>query len=85
MGATWPLVRLDQYSWGIRIGPRVRFVTWLLPTTDLPWSEILVVRRVWGGLAFTRRSGTYRWVTFGPVRDERLTYALQQHGVDLRR
>ena len=84
LGATWPFVRLDQYSWGIRIGPNLRWMGWLLPTTDLPWSEILFVRRTTMTLRFTRRSTPSRWVSFGPGIDGRLISTLQEHGVEIR-
>ena len=59
LGATWPFVRLDQFSWGIRIGPNLRLMSFLVPTTDMRWAEMLVVRR-------TR-------MTFASPRGQRLT------------
>ena len=84
LGATWPLVRLDQYSWGIRIGPNFPWLGWLLPTTDLPWSEILLARRARRTLTirFTRKATPRHWVSFRPGVDPRLVAVLRDNGVD---
>jgi len=82
ISATWPLVRLDLFSWGVRIGPNLPAVAWLLPTTNLRWSEILVVRRTRATLRFTSKVAPNHWVSFGPKVDQRLVEALKQHGVN---
>lgn len=84
LGATWPFVRLEQFSWGVRIGPNLRWTGWLFPTTDLPWSEILLARTTSTTIRFTTRSAPHRWVSFGPNSDPRLIDALRQNGVDCR-
>ena len=82
LGATWPLVRLDQFSWGIRVGPNVRLMAWIIPTTDMRWAEILTVRRTRTTLRFTTRSAPNHWLSFGPGVDPRLVSAIVDHGVN---
>jgi len=82
-GVTWPLVRLDQFAWGIRVGPNFRWIAWAMPTTDMTWSDIVRVRRTTTTIRFTRKEAR-GWVSFGflgyapaPV----LLAALQEHGI----
>ena len=85
-GATWPLVRLDQFEWGIRIGPNLRWLAWTLPTTDMRWSDIVQVRRTMTTIRFTRQ-GVAGWVSFGYLGYEpnpSLLSALQDHGIPYR-
>ena len=86
-GATWPFVRLDQLSWGIRVGPNYRWLGWLLLTTDMTWTEILIARRTRFTIRFTPRSAPRHWVSFGYLGysvDPRLAAALREHGVTYR-
>lgn len=83
ISATWPLVRLDYFSWGIRVGPNMSWVAWAVPTTEMAWSEILVARRTGQGVRFTLKSNRRRTVRFAPVSDERLMSALRTNGVEV--
>ena len=78
--ATWPLTRLEQFGWGIRVGPNFRWIGWVVPTTELRWSEILVARRVRTGIRFNLRSDPRRRVSFGPSIDHRLITVLRHNG-----
>jgi hypothetical protein len=83
-GATWPLVRLDQFAWGVRIGPNLPLMAWVLPTTDMRWSDILGVRRTKMTIRFTRRETPSHWVSFGYLGyepDPGLVAALREHGI----
>lgn len=83
-GATWPLVRLDQFTWGIRVGPNHPVLAWILPTTDMRWADILSVRRTRMTIRFIRRDSPNHWVSFGYLGyapDPALVVALQEHGV----
>jgi hypothetical protein len=82
VSATWPLVRLDEFGWGIRVGPNFRWIAWVVPTTELRWSEIVVARRLRSGIRFILRSDPRRRVSFGPSIDHRLITVLQQNGVE---
>jgi hypothetical protein len=81
IGATWPLARLEQYSWGVRVGPNVRWAAWYLPTTDLRWDDILTAHRRTSTIRFTSKSALGQWVSFGPRVDDRLIVALKSNGV----
>ena len=83
LGASWPFVRLDQFSWGVRIRPNGPWFRWMLPTTDLPWSEILLARSTRRTIRFIRRATPSYWVSFGPSVDPRLIIALREHGVSV--
>src|ERR1700722_11893902 len=65
IGATWPLAKLDVYSWGLRIGPRFRWLNWALPTTELLWNQILRARLTLFGIRLTWHSSPSRWILFG--------------------
>jgi hypothetical protein len=80
INATWPFVRLELYSWGVRIGPNYGLK--ILPTTDLQWSDILSVRQRATSIRFRRSDRPGYWVSFGPKVDPRLIAALHQNGVD---
>jgi len=82
---TWPLVRLDQFAWGIRVGPNPRFMSFMptfMPPTEMSWEGILVVRRTGSTLRFTTKSTPDRWVSFRPGADPRLIAAIVEHGVN---
>ena len=82
-GATWPLVRLDQFTWGIRIGPNFRWIAWAMPTTDMKWSDILRVKRTTTTIRFTRKNAP-GWVSFGFLGYQPpplLVAALEEHGI----
>jgi hypothetical protein len=83
MRATWPFVRLDKFSWGIRVGPSMSWMAWAVPTTEMKWSEILVAPRTGRVVGFTLRSNPRRTVKFGPPLDERLISALRTNGVQV--
>ena len=83
--STWPLVRLDQFAWGIRVGPNPWFMSFMptsMPPTDMPWEDMLIVRRTRTTLRFTTKSAPDRWVSFRPGDDPRLIAAIVQHGVN---
>jgi hypothetical protein len=83
--ATWPLVRLDQFAWGIRVGPNPRFMSFMLtfmPPTEMSWEGLLIVRRTGSTLRFTTKSAPNRWVSFRPGTDPRLIAAIVEHGVN---
>jgi hypothetical protein len=81
MSATWPLIRLEQFAWGIRVGPNFRWIAWAVPTTELRWSDISVAHRIRHSIRFCLRSDPRRRVTFGPASDTGLIAALQRNGV----
>lgn len=84
ISGTWPLVRLDQFGWGVRVGPNYRWMAWFLPTTDMRWAEILLARRTRMTIRFTTRASPKHWVSFGYLGyspDPRLVLAIQQNGV----
>jgi hypothetical protein len=64
MSATWPLVRLEGFSWGIRIGPSTQALHWLIPTTEIAWQDIERARRLRMGIAFRRKSSSWGSVRF---------------------
>src|SRR5450631_2884780 len=79
---TWPLVRLDQFAWGVRVGPNPSFMSFMptfMPTTEMRWEEMLIVRRSRTTLRFTTRSAPDAWVSFRPGDDARLIAAIVQH------
>jgi hypothetical protein len=84
IGASWPFVRLEVFHWGIRLGPNFPWLSWLLPTTDLRWTEISGARRKWGALRCSVKSAPGQWFSFSPSRDDRLDAAFRQHGVPIR-
>jgi hypothetical protein len=82
---TWPLVRLDQFAWGIRVGPNPRFMAFMptfMPPTEMSWEGLLNVRRTGSTLRFTTKSEPDRWVSFRPGTDPRLISAIVEHGVN---
>jgi len=81
IGASMPLVRLEQFSWGLRVGPSFNWISWYVPTTDLRWSEILVARRTGKQIRFLCRTAPGQWVSFGPLNDTRLVSILNEKGV----
>jgi hypothetical protein len=89
IGATWPLARLDVYSWGLRIGPRFRWLNWVLPTTELRWNQILRAKLSLFGIRLKWHSSPSRWILFGggygpfPGIDPRVAAALQEAGVEV--
>ena len=88
LGATWPFAKLEVFSWGLRIGPSARWVAWLLPTTEVRWSDITSARmRFLWGLQIKSSSFRRGWVSFNSARfgfariDERLVVILEARGV----
>ena len=87
IGATWPLARLEIYSWGLRIGPNVRWLGWALPTTELRWNGILRARLSVFGIWLKWSSTPSKWILFGGGRgmfggfDPRVVIALREAGV----
>ena len=81
--ATWPLVRLEQYTWGLRVGPNFHWIAWYLPTTDMKWLEIRVVRQSKSMIRLAINSAPGQWVSFGPHIDPRLISVLRENGVSL--
>lgn len=61
---TWPLVQLDVFRWGIRMGPHYRWISWFLPTTELAWTEIVAARRLRRGLRIKGGSAPSKQLTF---------------------
>jgi hypothetical protein len=61
VGASTPFVRVDLFRWGMRIGPRWRWLP--VPTWDIPWSDIRYVSRTITGIRVWR-NGAEGWVTF---------------------
>jgi hypothetical protein len=82
VNATWPFVRLELFSWGIRLGPSSAILNWLLPTTELTWADIQSAKRLTFGVRF-RRVGTWGWVSFSRFGglDPELWRQLDVHGV----
>jgi hypothetical protein len=74
---SWPLVRLEIFSWGVRVGPNMSWMAWAVPTTEMTWPEMLVARRTRAGVRFRPRSNPRRSVRFWPVSDERLMLVLR--------
>lgn len=81
IGATWPLVRLAVFSWGIRIGPSVRGIVWLIPTTELRWSDIEKVEVIRSGVRFRRRSPLGSRVSFSGAVPPDFLATLRRFGV----
>jgi len=82
-GVTWPLVRLDQFAWGIRVGPNSPWIAWAMPTTEMAWGDIERVRHTKTTIRFTRKD-VPGWVSFGFPGYEPasvLLVALQEHGI----
>jgi hypothetical protein len=80
--ATWPLVQLKVFSWGIRIGPRFRLLRALVPCSDLQWSDIRSVqlKGVMGNVLRFDRDASY--ISFGKFSGvDEAVYALQEHGI----
>lgn len=82
VNATWPFVRLELFSWGVRLGPSWRGMEWLLPTTELAWTDIRSATRTTFGVRFRRvdRPGWVTFSSFGGI-DPELWNELQAHGV----
>jgi hypothetical protein len=86
IGASWPLVQLDVFRWGIRMGPHYRWMRWLLPSTEFEWSEIVAARRLRGGLRIRGGSAPVKRLTFvvpGQRHDPELDGLLRSFGVPL--
>ena len=83
MRATWPFVRLDLYSWGVRIGPNYRWTSLLMPTTEMSWPDISVVQKKLSSLRFTSSVTPKYWVTFSPGTDPQLIGALTENGINI--
>ena len=87
VGATWPLVRMDVFSSGLRLGPRTRWIAWALPTTEILWSDITTAKDTFWGLRIRSRSFPRGWVAFNSAKvgfpriDEGLLLVLKQYGV----
>jgi hypothetical protein len=82
---TWPLVRLKQFAWGIRVGPNPRFMSFMptfMPVTEMSWEGMLIVTRTRTTLRFITKSTPDRWVSFRPGDDSRLIAAIVEHGVN---
>jgi hypothetical protein len=95
-GATWhsgkwwpfwvsgPLVRLDVYDWGVRIGgPDSKWLGWIAPTVELAWPELAFAERRPTGLRLVQADDQKRNVLFNGHRDE-LIDALSKFPVELR-
>lgn len=63
VAATWPLVRFELFSWGMRIGPSSTKVSWALPTTEIAWTELRSATPTRTGIRL-RRTGARGWVVF---------------------
>jgi hypothetical protein len=65
MRATWPFVRLEDFSWGVRISASTKFMRWSLPVTELRWADIEWAKIVTGRrVRFRRRSSGWGSVLF---------------------
>jgi hypothetical protein len=42
--ATVPFVRIEVYSWGLRICPSHRLIAWYVPTTIVEWNRLSSIR-----------------------------------------
>jgi hypothetical protein len=95
-GATWhsgrwwpfwitgPLVRLDVYDWGIRIGgPDKMWLSWIAPRVELAWPELAYAERRPTGLRLVRADDQRRTILFNGHRDE-LIESLSRFPVDFR-
>jgi hypothetical protein len=82
VSATWPLVRLELFSWGVRVGPNVEKLDWLLPTTELTWAEIRSATHTTFGVRF-RGVDAPGWIIFNRLSglDPELWRQLNNHGV----
>jgi hypothetical protein len=45
-----PFAVLERYEVGIRIGPNGRWLSWIVPTWDIPWSQIVNAEEYGGGV-----------------------------------
>lgn len=45
-----PFAILESYEVGVRIGPNGRWLSWIVPTWDMPWSQIVNVEEYSGGI-----------------------------------
>jgi hypothetical protein len=91
VGATWPLVRIEVFPWGVRIGPNYRWISWFLPVTEFRWEEVESARisSFWGLKVQIRRPSP-SWIAFTSNRglslartDSGLVSAFRQHGIDV--
>lgn len=83
MRATWPLVRLQVFSWGVRVSASTRLLRWSLPITEMRWMDIesaTVLRR--NRIRFRRTSAGHGSVSFMPIRSE-LIQTLRYSGVQV--
>ena len=79
-----PLVRLDVYDWGVRIGgPESKWLGWIAPRVELAWPELAYAERRPTGLRLVRADDQKRNVLFNGHRDE-LIECLSRFPVDLR-
>jgi len=58
-----PFVVLERREEGVRIGPNGRWLSWLVPTWDVPWSEMAEAAEYQGGLRLRLR-GSRRELKF---------------------
>lgn len=85
LSASFPFVRLELFEWGIRIGPARRTLAFLLPTTELEWSEVKAVKRTRAGVRITPYVPHHGRIWFGNFNglSDVFFSALISHGVDL--
>ena len=85
IGATWPLVSLEVFTWGLWIGPNFPWMCWTLPTTELSWSDIRSVRRTKTGLRLKLEDSRYGNISFsqgfGPGVAPSVVALIRSHGV----
>jgi hypothetical protein len=65
VGATWPLVRLEAFEWGVRLGPNYRWISWFLPVTEVRWEDVqsAKISGFWG-LKIQVSLPSPRWLVF---------------------
>lgn len=84
--ATWPLVRLELDTEGMRVRPSARLLSPLLPEWRFGWDEVLLAERVHGllfgsaGVRFSIRGRKYPF-TFWYSNPQRVLDALTRRGV----
>lgn len=89
MASPWPFVSLEVYSWGLRVAASTRALRWMLPVTEIRWSDIRVAKLVWGGrIRLYRGTARHGSITFGKSMlsfvagvPQDLVQALLDHGV----
>jgi hypothetical protein len=80
--ASWPLVKLEIYAEGIRVGPSKRWFGWAVPEVELEWISIISIYGTRTGIHITRGDLPGSWILF-QLNRELILNALSRYPVQV--